>query len=121
MKNDNELLGAINSTLRSQLKVLCCKLDALIEASGGATTLYNFINSEVVAPGNGYISPEAHTIQVMVIGASGDVLDVTVNGNVSQWPVGVNWNQEATTVFADSMFTILDTSTATAIVTTTTS
>lgn len=118
--NNNQLLESINATLRSQLKVLCCKLDSLIEASGGTVTPYNVIYSQVVPPGEEYTSPEAHTIQIMVIGTPGEVLDISINGNVSQWPVGVNWNQEATTVFETGMVIIQDTSTATAIVTATT-
>lgn len=118
MKNDNQLLESINATLRSQLKVLCCKLDELIIAGGGSPVLYNTFNSTVVAPGNSYTSPEAHSIGISVIGGDGDVADVLVNGVSSSWPVGYNANPTATTVFAAGSFEVEATSTATVIVNT---
>ena len=121
MKGINELLEQTNKTLNKQLSILCCKLDAVILASGGSPVLYNTVISEVVPAGNTYSSPEAHTIQVMVLqnDSNTNTADVTVNGDASSWPIGVNWNQTATTVFAAGMFTIENTSTADVIVTTT--
>lgn len=113
-------LNEVAAKLGKQNKILCCKLDALILASGGSPVLYNNAANEVVAAGGTYSSTEAHAIMVMVVAntdATADVADITLDGVASQWPVGVNFNIEATTVFASGYFTVENSSTARVIVT----
>lgn len=119
MATQIDVLNEIAKKLNALRKELCCKLDSVIEASGGSPVQYNVINTNVLAPGDVYVSPEAHTIQAVVIGGADDVANVVVNGQSMEWPVGFNWNQEATTVFEANMFEV-ESSTATVIVTTTT-
>lgn len=116
MKDNNQLLHAINETLHKLHKVTCCKLDDVILASGGTPTLYNNWSSSVVDPGNSYTTPEAHSITVSVIGGASDVANVIVGGISQTWPIGYSVSVEATTVFGAGHLEIEASSTATVIV-----
>lgn len=117
MKGPSELLLEVIRVLTKQLNLTCCKLDAVVSAVGGTPTLYNIPNSVVIAPLSGsYSSPECHTIEISVVGASGDIGVITVNEDTFNYPAGYSFTLTATTVFEAGMFMVDSSSTATVIV-----
>lgn len=118
MASQVDVLNEIAKKLNALRKEICCKLDLVVEASGGSTSLYNIPRSAVVLAGDVYNSPECHAIEISVVGSLGDVAVLTINGSSANYPAGYSFTLTASTVFESGMFVVESSSTATVIVNT---
>lgn len=117
MATQLDLLSEIASKIAKQSKNLCCKLDLLIEASGG--TIYNYNTPELIkvtaseSYSNGGLE---NSITITAIGTTGEVY-ITTSGSTYSIPVGTTVSWTASNDIPVNSIKIEDSSTADAIVT----
>lgn len=113
-----DLLSEIAGKLNKVNKTLCCKLDQVIEASGGSPVLYNTPGLKLIAPNGEFInSGIEHSVTFTVIGDPGQTADIAINhGNVTV-PVGFSATWVASTVFEPNSLKVYTTGTASVLVT----
>lgn len=83
-------------------KEICCKLDLVIAALGGAVVLYNTENAEALAAGATNTYSGAHQISILVVQGTADV---SFDGGLTTvtYPQGSSINREASTTFASDI------------------